>query len=375
MSLGSNARNIAIEFSKENRVLYINPPNSRLNWLKSKATRKKHKQISWGNNLTKVGDNIWVYHPKRFIETLNRLPFNALFDVITWHNNRLFAEEIRYAMQFLNFSNHIHFSDSDMFRSYYLKKFLNPDLYIYYTRDNLLAVDYWKRQGRRYEPSHMAHADIVLSNSEYLAGLASKYNPNSHFVGQGCDVKHFLKHSVKRGKTIKFASDLPVIGYVGSLNALRLDIEIISSIAIAKPNWQIVLVGPEDESFRTSNLHNLSNLWFTGIKPEAELPSWIDSFDVAINPQRVNEITIGNYPRKIDEYLAMGKPVVATHTEAMQYFRDHVSLASDTQGWIQAIAYELSKNSPELQKERIDFAKGHTWEENVSRIYDLIKAS
>lgn len=40
-------------------------------------------------------------------------------------------------------------------------------------------------------------------------------------------------------------------------------------------------------------------------------------FDVCMNPQLVNEITIGNYPRKVDEYLALGKPVIATKTLTM----------------------------------------------------------
>lgn len=373
MGLGSNARNIALEFSRDNRVLYINPPHSRISWLKSREIRNIHKEINWGNNLYKAGDNIWVYHPKRFIESMNRMPMNALFDVITWHNNRLFAEEIRYAMQFLDFENHIHFCDSDMFRSYYLKQLLNPDLYIYYTRDNLLAVDYWKKQGRRYEPAHMANADLVLSNSEYLANLARKFNRNSHFVGQGCDLAHFVQGEFG-ARNLPFAvNESPVIGYVGALNALRLDINIIEAIAVEKPNWQLVLVGPEDEDFKHSRLHELPNVWFTGLKPMQELPSWIDSFDVAINPQKMNEVTIGNYPRKIDEYLAMGKPVVATYTEAMQYFRDYVSLASDTESWIKAIAYELSVDSSELKEERIAFARSHSWEANVHRIYDLIK--
>jgi hypothetical protein len=35
----------------------------------------------------------------------------------------------------------------------------------------------------------------------------------------------------------------------------------------------------------------------------------------------LNETTKGNYPRKIDEYLAMGKPVVATKTIAMDILK------------------------------------------------------
>ena len=74
--------------------------------------------------------------------------------------------------------------------------------------------------------------------------------------------------------------------------------------------YSIVLVGPEDEDFMKSKLHQIENIFFLGSKSEVELSSYINGFDVAINPQLVNMMTIGNYPRKIDEYLAMGKPIV-----------------------------------------------------------------
>ncbi len=56
-------------------------------------------------------------------------------------------------------------------------------------------------------------------------------------------------------------------------------------------------------------------------KPE-QTAAYIHHFTICINPQLVNPLTIGNYPRKIDEYLASGKPVVATATQAMEMFRE-----------------------------------------------------
>ena len=48
----------------------------------------------------------------------------------------------------------------------------------------------------------------------------------------------------------------PVIGYVGLLTSRRLDIEIIDKIAILKPDWSVVLVGPEESCFEKSKLHH-----------------------------------------------------------------------------------------------------------------------
>jgi glycosyltransferase involved in cell wall biosynthesis len=370
IGIGSNCKNIAIEFSKNNRVLYVNPPIDRISAIKSFIkTKKPNSSIP---DLSEVKENLWVFNPKSKIESISSLPVNFLFDLINKHNNKVFAREIKKAIDKLGFKNYIHFCDSDIFRSFYLKDLLKPSLYIYYTRDNLLAVKYWQTQGRRIEPQHMANADLVVANSSYLAKLASAYNSNSHFVGQGCDLTAF-----KPGNFNNLPVDIaqipkPIIGYIGALKTLRLNIDVIEHIAAAKPEWNIVLIGPEDDTFKKSKLHLMKNVWFLGSKKENELPTYLNAFDVAINPQIVNEVTRGNYPRKIDEYLAMGKPVVATQTEAMDYFSEFVSLATSNTEWVESIEKELKNDNEELQEKRMSYAAEHTWEKNVSEIYKCI---
>jgi glycosyltransferase involved in cell wall biosynthesis len=102
------------------------------------------------------------------------------------------------------------------------------------------------------------------------------------------------------------------------------------------------------------------------------LPNYLAAFDVAINPQVLNEVTIGNYPRKIDEYLAMGKPTVATETKAMSIFKDHTYLAKTKDEYPGLIEQALRENSEEKAKERIKFAQSHTWENSVQAIYEAI---
>lgn len=369
IEIGSNCKNIAVEFSKNNRVLYVNPPTDRLTSIRSNTTKNKISSL----NIINIRENLWVYYPKCVIESISRLPINFLFDLLNKHNNKLFAKEITKAINYLNFSNYIHFCDSDIFRSFYLKDLLQPKLYVYYTRDNLTAVKYWQTQGTRIEPMHMAKADIVTANSTYLAKLASLYNSKSYFVGQGCDLTAFKPENTKSIPSDIASIPKPIIGYIGALKTLRLDIDTIKHIANSQPNWSIVLVGPEDETFKASGLHNLKNVFFLGSKDERDLPSYLNAFDVAINPQILNEVTIGNYPRKIDEYLAMGKPVVATLTEAMLYFNKHVSLAKDHDDWLNAIDQELKTDNETFRKSRIEFAGQHTWENNVNEIYKRIE--
>ena len=372
--IGSNCINIAHEIARHNRVLYVNYPLDRKTKIREKNDPliQKRIRINKGEepDLVQVSENMWNLFPKTTLESISQLPVDRLFDFVNKINNERFAKEIKSAIEHLNFSNYFIFNDSDMFRSFYLKELLAPELYIYYTRDNLIAVDFWKKQGIRIEADLMKKADLVVANSTYLAEHARQFNPHSYYVGQGCDVSLFDKKLIKSVPKDIAEIKKPIIGYIGALFSLRLDIDVLVYLAEQRPDWSIVLVGPEDEAFKGSKLHKIANVHFLGSKPMEALPSYLNHFDVALNPQKLNEVTIGNYPRKIDEYLAMGKPTVATLTKAMDVFKDYTYLAESKEDYLSLVEQALQENSAEKEEARSVFAKSHTWENNVKEIYN-----
>jgi glycosyltransferase involved in cell wall biosynthesis len=374
--IGSNCKNIALQFARHNRVLYVNSPLDR----KTIMQQKDDPNISYHLRtlqkkepaIVPVAENLWSFYPSSVLESINWLPAAAGFSWFNKRNNRKFAASIKEAIAELGFSNVILFNDNDIFRGFYMKELLQPATYIYYSRDYLLGVDYWKKHGQKLEPLHIAKADVAVANSPYLTDMLKRYNPNSHYVGQGCDLSLF-----DAGIKTPVPEDMlglkgPVIGYVGALNALRLDIEILEYIAKERPDWNIVLVGPEDKTFVTSQLHQLPNIHFLGRKELNLLPAYIQSFDVCINPQLVNVLTVGNYPLKIDEYLALGKPVVATLTKTMEFFAEHTYLAETKQDYVTLIEKAISENHYLQEEQRITFARSHSWENSVKAIYGAI---
>ncbi len=74
----------------------------------------------------------------------------------------------------------------------------------------------------------------------------------------------------------------------------------------------------------------------------------------------------------MDEYLAMGKPVVATRTDGMQIFTDHTYLADNTSQYVELIERALQEDSLKLTKARREFASTHTWENSADQIYYAI---
>lgn len=374
--IGSNCKNIALEFSKHNRVLYVNSPLDLKTLLTNKEDPKIQKRLAVvqkkQNGLEQVAPNLWSYYPDQTIASINWIKSTAIFSFFNRVNNKRFAKSIKKAILKLNFRNDILFNDSDMFRSFYLKDFLTPDISIYYSRDYLLGVEYWKRHGTTLEPQLIAKSDLCMANSTYLADYCSRFNPNSYYVGQGCDLGLFNSaDGFAIPEDIKLIKN-PIIGYVGALQSSRLDLDILEYIAVKRPDWSIVLVGPEDDEFKASKLHDIANIHFLGAKDASLLPAYINMFNVCINPQIVNEITIGNYPRKIDEYLAMGKPVVATNTRAMEIFNDHTYLGSDQEAYVRLIQKALDEDDDTLRNKRKQFAASHSWENNVAQIYHAI---
>ena len=263
---------------------------------------QKRIQIAKGkvSGIEKISNNLWNVYPKKTIESINWIGSHSIFKILNKRNSKMFANDIKSAITKLEFTDFILFNDSSMFLGLYLKEFLQPKVYAYYMRDYLVKVPYWQKHGESIEPQIVKKADVLLTNSDFFAESGLQYNSNSYMVGQGCDISHFNdeNNNIEVPNEIKNIPS-PIIGYVGSLTTLRLNIKLLEHIAIQRENWSVVLVGPEDEEFKKSNLHNLPNVYFLGRKEESELPNYVKGFDVAMNPQLINNLTIGNYPRKI----------------------------------------------------------------------------
>jgi glycosyltransferase involved in cell wall biosynthesis len=376
VTIGSNCKNIALELSKHNRVLYVNSALDRITLLRNGNDSKiaKRRKVIKGkeNGLVPVVDNLWTLYPDVLIESVNWINNFSIFNFLNKRNNRLFAKSILKAISLLNFKDVILFNDNDMFKSFYLKEFIQPALSIYYSRDYMLAVDYWKKHGERIEPELIRKSDLCVANSTYLSDYCRKYNPNSYYIGQGCELDIFSSSGTFAPVPEIESLSGPKIGYVGALQSIRLDIELIAYIALQRPEWNIILVGPEDEVFMGSILHEIRNIHFLGARKPEDLPVYINSFDVCINPQLINQVTIGNYPRKIDEYLAMGKPVVATHTQAVSIFEGAVYLAKNKEEFTELIDRGLVENTAEKAAHRVAVAHSHSWENSVGELYKAI---
>src|SRR6185503_18950622 len=102
----------------------------------------------------------------------------------------------------------------------------------------------------------------------------------------------------------------PRLGFYGVIDE-RMDIELLDGLAKARPDWQIVMVGPVVK-IDPADLPHHSNIHYLGGKAYQDLPAYLSGWDIAMLPFARNASTRFISPTKTPEYLAAGVPVIST---------------------------------------------------------------
>lgn len=161
------------------------------------------------------------------------------------------------------------------------------------------------------EQQLLARSDVVFTGGFSLYEAKRRQHHNVHPFPSGVDVQHFLP--AREG--LKEPDDQahiphPRLGFYGVMDE-RLDQALLAHLADARPDWQIVLVGPVVKIDQGS-LTRRPNIHYLGIRTYQQLPAYVAGWDVALMPFALNEATRFISPTKTPEYLAAGRPVVST---------------------------------------------------------------
>ena len=162
---------------------------------------------------------------------------------------------------------------------------------------------------------------------------------------------------------------LPRILVMGALD-WRLDQGLLAEVARTNPAWQLVLAGPTSIAIR-QELRHLTNVHWLGPVPTPVARSVIAGAQVALIPYRLTDWTRASLPLKLFDYLAEGKPVVATQLPELVTFADVVRLAG-TGDFVAAIDRALRDDSVEAASYRRKVAERFTVQRRTSRVLDLI---
>ena len=154
-------------------------------------------------------------------------------------------------------------------------------------------------------------ADVVFTGGYSLYEAKRERHRNIHPFPSSVDSAHFaIARDAAEDPADQRDLPGPRLGFYGVIDE-RMDLALLATLADARPDWSIVLVGPVVK-IDPADLPRRPNLHYLGGKSYAELPLYLGGWDVALMPFAINDSTRFISPTKTPEYLAGGRPVVST---------------------------------------------------------------
>jgi len=361
--ISSPAASLVKELSKNNRVYYIEHPYSYKDYL---AEGKSYRHYNDGN--------VSVITPP-LVYPINFLPEGKLYNRLSSVNDTILQRTLHKILSEQKIKEYLFINFSDPFFLRSIPTENKPVRFIYQCMDDLSQVEYTAKHGIRLENEIVKNADVVLCTSRELTKIKSAISSNVHFHPNAADVELFKTAATEilNRPAGMYSGDKKIIGFTGSIE-YRTDFDLLYKAAKVHHDKIFYLVGPViGKEHIKHGLTKLPNVVFTGARQLRELPSYLRYFDCCIIPYKINKLTASIYPLKINEYLAAGKPVVATNfSEDISSFRNHAYITGTHDEFIDAIDKAIDEDVINKKVARMEAAGANSWEKRVEEFWEII---
>lgn len=253
---------------------------------------------------------------------------------------------------------------------------LQPSLVVYDCMDELASFKNAPKQLLQRESALLKVADIVFTGGPSLYRAKQNRHANVHCFSSSVDVSHFSK-ALDRSTSYAGQNHVPSprLGFYGVLDE-RLDTSLLAQIADARPEWQLVLVGPVVK-IDPAALPHRANIHYFGQQSYQALPEFLAGWDVCLLPFALNESTRFISPTKTLEYMAAELPIVSTPVaDVVDVYSGIVHIARDAQEFVAACEQALSESGEQrtgrIQKMR-EVVASTSWDATATKMYELME--
>jgi uncharacterized SAM-binding protein YcdF (DUF218 family)/glycosyltransferase involved in cell wall biosynthesis len=314
-----------------------------------------------------VRQNLFVYSP-----LIVPLPYSR---IARWVNRTLLLRGLRRWMAVTGFHSPITWTFLPTPLARDLIHGVDSELTIYYCIDDLASSSSEARRITESEERLFKEADLVFVTSERLRERAARFSSRVHLFPFGVSLARFeqVLEGVQPPPDDIASIRRPIAGYVGGLHQW-VDLNLLGAVAEQLPDVSLVLVGPEQAD--CSTLRRFPNVHLLGQRPHADVPHYVKAFDVGLVPYRLSDYTANVYPTKLNEYLAMGTPVVATDLAEIRRFNavhgDIVEIAHDPEAYAAAIRRAMLDSNGAARDRRIVVARSNSWAARIAAMSQII---
>jgi len=356
-----------------NKVLYVEPSFS----LVRRAC--SHKRAHAGNRffrptVEEVHERLFLLKPPKGLPCWSH-------PIISTLNYKWFGKIVGQKSRELGFKDHILW----VYRPEYYSalSLIKSNKIVFDLTDDLVAFELEKDGQYSYIrgciEGLMKRSDLVLTTAKTL------YEEYSTIYGEDkvCYLPNGFDAGLFSDNNWQLPGDMgnipkPIIGFVGVLFKF-LDYELIGYVAEKNPDKSIVLVGPIEPSAAKygDKLRKHKNIHLLGTKPREAIPSYIHSFDICINPFKIDEVSRSVNPLKIYEYLACGKPIVSTDMESLKLDRlisSEIDFATDYFAFDELVKQATTREVSEEERIRkIQVVENYSWDKLFHELLIIMK--
>lgn len=381
--LNSSVVNIASEWSKTSRVFYIDRPFSIKDYFikREKEAISKNKALFFGKNkYSKVvlnSNEVIVVTPLLSLP-INALPEGQFYELLHSYNRRIITQTIAAIIKDFGIKNYIYFNNFiPEYFDVFPPRIKQPLLKIYRSSDDISQEPYIAKHGVNKEHWAINNADLVLVSSQGLQQKLSLIKEPVHLVSNAIKLELFNSFKTDYKLEQLNGNKRKTVVFTGNVSALRFDYNLLLLLVKELPDCHFLMIGPYKENeLKAAQLLNCDNIQWLGPMRIEQMANYIYQADCTIIPYLCNTLTFSIYPLKINEYLAMGKPVVSTcFSEDIAAFSDFIYLAKTHQEFLEQLKKALAEPNDEVFKiRRKQVAQKNNWTSRVDEIKALVEA-
>lgn len=226
----------------------------------------------------------------------------------------------------------------------------------------------------KWETELIAESDVVAYSAEALRDKALR-NPRARHLSlpNAVNSRWFQLQASARPEPEDIARiPRPRAGFVGSIFHWT-DLQLAARVIAGLPEVSFIFIGPLEHPGIIDSLRGLPNFHYLGPRFYDQIPAYVRALDVCLSFFLRDQLAAAVDPVKVYEYLALGKPVVATPLPELARFGKLVRIAEDADSFGREIRDAVADPNPDLVERRRAFADANSWAGRVDQLLAAVQ--